>query len=271
MSVAVVHRQVVILARGFGVVDLARGTAATEMSTYDPGYAQWCTELRTRNPPPARNDNCDSEPITVRHHLTHTAQAKPGTNYDDNGFLFARLTAVIDALSAKGFNRSIEEDILEPLVMRDTALGAIDAHKAGVVARMARPYKLGQDLNLVEPATVNPPFGYISAASGLIFDRHGSCQIRCRNRSRHRLQRTGRSSRSGQGEGSLWARLVRAGRTEAATVLALRLVWTRSRRSPDRALTLIPDRASSVFLLGKGDAQRSAFVTAFLDTFERNS
>ena len=109
MSVAVVHKQAVILARGFGIVDLAKGTAATEntpypiasltktfaaavimrlveagkldldeaMSTYDPGYAQWCAGLKSSNLPAGRNYNCDSERITVRHHLTHTAQGKP--------------------------------------------------------------------------------------------------------------------------------------------------------------------------------------------------
>jgi CubicO group peptidase (beta-lactamase class C family) len=153
MSVAVLHKQAVILARGFGVVDLAKGTAATEntpypiasltktfaaallmrlvdagkldldeaMSTYDGGYAEWCASLKTRNVPAARNYNCDTERITVRHHLTHTAQGKPGTNYDYNGFLFSRLTNIVDAVSAKNFMRSLEEDILDPLGMRDTA------------------------------------------------------------------------------------------------------------------------------------------------------
>jgi CubicO group peptidase (beta-lactamase class C family) len=111
MSVAVVHKQAVILARGFGVVDLAKGTAATEntpypiasltktfaaavimrlveagkldldeaMSTYDPGYARWCARVKASILPVARTYNCDSERITVRHHLTHTAQGKPGT------------------------------------------------------------------------------------------------------------------------------------------------------------------------------------------------
>jgi hypothetical protein len=44
---------------------------------------------------------------------------------------------------------------------------------------------------------------------------------------------------------------------------------------PDRQLTLIllacTDRASSVFFLGNGDPLRSAFVTAFLDTFSRGA
>src|SRR5215831_13031017 len=104
MSVAVVHEQTVILARGFGVVDLANGTKATEttpypiasltktfasavimrlveagkldldeaMSTYDRGYAAWCADLKARGA--ARNYKCDSRRITLRHHLTHTAE-----------------------------------------------------------------------------------------------------------------------------------------------------------------------------------------------------
>jgi hypothetical protein len=46
-------------------------------------------------------------------------------------------------------------------------------------------------------------------------------------------------------------------------------------KMPDRQLTLIllacTDRASSVFFLGNGDPLRSAFVTAFLDTFSRGA
>src|ERR1041385_5098840 len=113
MSVAVLHKQEVILARGFGVVDIAQGTPASvdtpyhiasltktfaaavimrlseegkldldePMARYDPGYAQWCREIKERNAPWARNYHGESERITVRHHLTHTAQGKPGTAY----------------------------------------------------------------------------------------------------------------------------------------------------------------------------------------------
>jgi CubicO group peptidase (beta-lactamase class C family) len=319
MSVAVVHKQAVILARGFGVVDLANGTAATEntpypiasltktfasavimrlveagkldldeaMSTYDPGYAQWCAGLKTRNHPAARSYNCDSERVTVRHHLTHTAQGKPGTYYEYNGFLFARLSAVVDALSARGLNRSIEEDILEPLGMRDTALGANDPHKADVVARMAKPYKLDQEGNLVEPATVNPPFDYMSAASGLIstvmdlakYDAAIDRDIVYSAQTKQQIWTVGRSPtgrRFPYGLGWFvqefsppWPRLLwhYGWYSDAFSSLLLKM--------PDRQLTLIllacTDRASSVFLLGNGDALRSAFATAFLDTFGRNS
>jgi CubicO group peptidase (beta-lactamase class C family) len=200
MSVAVLHRQAVIFARGFGVVDLMSNTKATEntpypiasltktfaaavimrlveagkldldeaMSTYDPGYAGWCADIKTRGLAAARNYNCDSRRITVRHHLTHTAEGEPGTAFEYNGFLFARLTAVVDAVSTKGLNRAIEEDILDPLGMTDTALAGNDPHKADVIARMAKPYKLDAASNPSDPGTLRLPLGYMSAASGLI-------------------------------------------------------------------------------------------------------
>jgi CubicO group peptidase (beta-lactamase class C family) len=315
MSVAVVHKQAVILARGFGVVDLAQGTAATEitpypiasltktfaaavimrlveagkldldeaMSTYDPGYAQWCARVKSSNLPVARTYLCDSERITVRHHLTHTAQGKPGTYYDYNGFLFARLTAVVDALSPKGFNRSIEEDILEPLGMKDTALGANDPHKADVVGRMAKPYKLDEEWRLVEPITVNPPFDYMGAAAGLIstvmdLAKYDAAIDRDLVYSAPAKQQVWTAATSSTGQrlpyGLGWF-------VQEFSAPRSRLLWhygwypdafsSLLLKMPERQLTLIllacTDRASSVFLLGNGDAFRSAFATAFLDTF----
>ncbi|MBV8935311.1 MAG: beta-lactamase family protein [Alphaproteobacteria bacterium] len=136
MSVAVVQSQELRLARGFGIVDLAQGTPAAAdtpypvasltktfaaavimrlveagkldldeaMATYDPDYLHWCE--RIKDLPEARNFNCAAERITVRHHLTHTAQGKPGTAYAYNGVLFARLSAVVDAVSPRGFKRA---------------------------------------------------------------------------------------------------------------------------------------------------------------------
>ena len=128
------------MARGFGVVDLAVGTPAAAdtpypvasltktfaaavimrlveagkldldeaMATYDPDYRHWCQTIKDL--PEARNYNRATERITVRHHLTHTAQGKPGTTYAYNGFLFARLSAVVDVVSPRGFKRAVEEE-----------------------------------------------------------------------------------------------------------------------------------------------------------------
>jgi CubicO group peptidase (beta-lactamase class C family) len=198
MSIAVVQAQELILARGFGIVDLAEGTPAgadtpypvasltktfaaavimrlveagkldldEPMATYDPEHGHWCE--RIKDLPEARDYNCAAERITVRHHLTHTAQGKPGRAYAYNGVLFARLSAVVDTMSPRGFKRAVEEDILEPLGMRDTALGAGDPNKAAVIASMAKPYALNRDWTLTRPTVLRPPLDYFSAASGLI-------------------------------------------------------------------------------------------------------
>jgi CubicO group peptidase (beta-lactamase class C family) len=312
MSVAVLHKQDVILARGFGVVDLAKGTPASEhtpypvasltktfaaavimrlveegkldldepMSRYDPGFAQWCSEVKARSAPWARNYNCDSERITVRHHLTHTAQGKPGSAYQYNGSLFARLTAVIDALSPKGFIRAIEEDILNPLGMNDTALGAADPNKAGVIARMAKPYRLDPDLKVVESTTFTPPLDYISTASGIIstvmdLAKYDVAIDRDKVYRPQVKRQIWTATRSPAGQrfpyGLGWFVWEAFGRfywhygwySDAFSSLHFKV--------PDRELTLIllacTDRASSIFGLGYGDPIRSAFVTAFLDSF----
>ena len=314
MSVAVLHRQEVILARGFGVVDLSKGTPASEhtpypiasltktfaaaiimrlveagnldldqpMSRYDPGYAQWCGELKARNPPWARNYNCESERITVRHHLTHTAQGRPGTAYQYNGSLFARLTAVIDALSPKGFKRAVEVDILDPLGMNDTALGAADSNKTGVIARMARPYRLDADFKVVESTIFTPPLDYITAASGMIstvmdLAKYDVAIDRDKVYGPQAKQQIWTPAKSPAGQKFpyglgwfVWEPFAKfywhyGWYPEAFSSLLFKV--------PDRELTLIllacTDRASSVFWLGSGDPLRSAFVTTFLDSFGR--
>jgi CubicO group peptidase (beta-lactamase class C family) len=319
MSVAVVHKQAVVLARGFGVVDVAKGIEATEntpypvasltktfasavimrlveggkldldekFSTYDPDYAQWCARLKTLSTPLAKNYNCGSARITVRHHLTHTAQGEPGTNYEYNGVLFARLSNVVDALSPKGYARSIEDDILTPLGMNDTALGAADPKKAGVISRMAKPYRLDRDWALVESDSFSPPFSSVNASVGII-----STVL---DLARYDVAIDRDIVYSPQAKQQVWT----AGISPTGRRLPYGLGWfvfnvpgSDARypwhygwyggafssllfKMPDRELTLIllacTDRASSVFWPGNGDPLRSAFVTAFLDAFGRAS
>jgi CubicO group peptidase (beta-lactamase class C family) len=314
MSIAVVQAQEVVLARGFGIVDIAEGTPAAAdtpypvasltktfaasvvmrlveagkldldeaMASYDPNYRHWCE--RIKDVPEARNYNCAAERITVRHHLTHTAQGKPGTAYAYNGFLFARLSAVVDAVSPRGFKRSVEEDILETLGMDDTALGAGDPKKAAVIARTAKPYALNRDWTLTPPAVLRPPLDYFSAASGLIstvldlakydvaIDRDQIYSPEAKRQVWTRMQSpTGERFPYGLGW-FVWELRGRAPMPwhygyypDASSALLLKV--------PDWRLTLIllasSDRASSPFGLGSGDPIRSPFVTAFLDALGR--
>jgi CubicO group peptidase (beta-lactamase class C family) len=318
MSAAILQNQQVIMARGFGLADIARGIKATEatpypiasltktfatsvlmrlvdagkidldrpMQTYDPDYAKWCADLKAPHDTSWPQFHCNIEQITVREHLNHTEQGVPGMNFEYSAVLFARLTAVIDAVSDKGFLRSVEEDILEPLGMHDTALGTNDAHKAGVVARMAQAYALDRDWNLVDVSggrsfdRINASSGIISTAAdlakfdigidrGLVYSAQAKQQIWS-----PAISPTGDRFPYGLG----WF-------VQGDFGTKSQLVWHYGQypnafssllfKVPSQQLTFIllasTERASSVFELGNGDPLRSAFVSAFLDAFVRET
>jgi len=58
---------------------------------------------------------CDTERITVRHHLTHTSQGVPGEAYRYNGFLYGLLSWVAEAASGESFADLLIEYITGPL------------------------------------------------------------------------------------------------------------------------------------------------------------
>jgi CubicO group peptidase (beta-lactamase class C family) len=317
MSLAVLHKQDVILARGFGVVDVASGTSATEttpypiasitktfaaavimklvdegkldldepISRYDPRSAQWCARLKPVSEAPAKGDISAAERITMRHLLSHTSQGTPGTSFEYSSGLFAHLTAIIDAVSPRSYVRSVDHDILDPLSMRDTALGAKDAGKQAVIARMAKPYRLDPDRKLEETGIGTRSFDHINTASGIIstvmdlakydigIDRGAVYSPQAKQQIwTATVSPTGQKFPYGlgwfvQGEpGSKWEMVWHYGQYPTAfSSLLFKL--------PSRELTLIllacSERASSVFALGNGDPLRSAFVTAFLDEFAR--
>ncbi len=318
MSAAILQNQQVIMAHGFGLADIARGIKASEttpypiasltktfasavlmrlvdagkidldqpMQTYDPDYAKWCADLKAPHNSSRPEFHCDIEQITVREHLNHTEQGVPGMNFEYSALLFARLTAVIDAVSDKGFLRSVEQDILEPLGMNDTALGTGDAHKASVVARMAQAYALDHNWNLVDVSggrsfdRINASSGIISTVAdlakfdigidrGLVYSAQAKQQIWT-----PAISPTGEKFPYGLG----WF-------VQGDFGTKSQLVWHYGQypnafssllfKVPSRQLTLIllasTERASSVFELGNGDPQRSAFVSAFLDAFARDT
>jgi CubicO group peptidase (beta-lactamase class C family) len=315
MSVAILRRQEVILARGFGLADIARGTKATEttpypiasltktfatavimrlvdqgkldldapMAAYDLDYAKWCASLKGSHDS-WPNFHCDAGQITVRQHLSHTEQGTPGTSFEYSAILFARLTAVIDAVSDKGFLRAVEDDILVPLGMNDTALGTKDPHKAAVVARMAEAYVLDRNWTAVDAGS-GRSFDRINASSGIISS--------VADLAKYDIGIDRNLVYSAQAKQQIWTPAVSPAGEKFPYGLGWfvqgdfgaksQMVWHYGQypnafssllfKVPDRQLTLIllasTERASSVFMLGNGDPLRSAFVTAFLDGFGR--
>src|SRR5262249_29123665 len=124
--------------------------------------------LKSVSESPAKSHSSAAERITLRHLLSHTSQGTPGTSFEYSSGLFAHLTAVINAVSPRDYVRSLEQDIFDPLSMRDTALGAKDANKRTVIARMAKPYRLDPDGKLEETGIGTRSFDHVNAASGII-------------------------------------------------------------------------------------------------------
>jgi CubicO group peptidase (beta-lactamase class C family) len=195
ISVAVLRRQEVVFARGFGYADVENEIPATENTPYyiasctKPfaaavimqlvevgqldldaamadilndaafpfptgtiyGYASLCERIMelskdTSGPyAPYRSlfedYRCDTERITVRHHLTHTSQGVPGEAYQYNGFLYGLLSWVVEAASEKRFADLLVENITAPLEMTSTVPSPSDSGRQQVLAELAKPYR----------------------------------------------------------------------------------------------------------------------------------
>ncbi|MEP7325266.1 MAG: serine hydrolase domain-containing protein [Gemmatimonadota bacterium] len=108
---------------------------------------------------------CRTEPITVRHHLTHMAQGVPGTAYRYNGFLYGMLAPVVEVASGKSFWSALREGILRPSGMDRTTFSPEngDSATAPVVALSYRRDSTGQAV----PSTCQD-CGGLNAGSGLV-------------------------------------------------------------------------------------------------------
>jgi CubicO group peptidase (beta-lactamase class C family) len=193
MSVAVVQEGRVVLARGFGYADIEHEIPATEhtpyriasltkpiaaaivmqlveegkldldtsIATYEPGYAELCEQLQPMFEPAYQ---CDTEAITVRHHLTHTAQGTPGNGYLYNGNLYAVLSQVTENVSGQSFEQALTERVIAPLHMEETATSQHSA-PPDILAQLAQPYRTNGSGYAMPSAY---PGMHTSAAAGII-------------------------------------------------------------------------------------------------------
>ena len=194
LSLAVLRRQQVLFAEGFGYANLEKKIPATPETPYNiasltkpfsatvlmklveegrldldaelavllekediertgrtiHGYSDACQKIKKasrnpflRYPSLIRNYRCDSERITVRHHLTHTAQGVPGENYRYNGFLFGFLSSVAEVASGKDFEKMLVETIVAPLGMTRTIPSWDTELRDCVLAERATYYRKG--------------------------------------------------------------------------------------------------------------------------------
>jgi len=188
-SAAVVKKQHILWARGFGCADIASGTPATPHTPYhlasltkpisatillqlveegivdlESPISQYGIQL------PSRGEIC------VKHLLSHTSQGIPGSRYKYHGDRFGLIDRVMTSATGSTLRDLVIERIIEPLGMVDTLPSPvgdeIDAYENGDGSprfqdawnRLATPYWLVKGYGNVigEYAT------YFGAAAGLI-------------------------------------------------------------------------------------------------------
>lgn len=250
------------------------------------GYADACQKIRaaSRNPSFRRyayligDFHCDSEPITVRHLLAHTAQSIPGENYRYNGYLFGFLSSVAEVASGKDFDQLLVETIIKPLGMDRTVPSWDDRIRDRMLMERATYYR-------------KEPFGFVpseyrtrlSASAGMVstvmdldkFDQAMDHDLVVSQESKDAMFTSTRSNSGKQLPCGLgWF---------VQEYKGMKLVWHYGHapraysslilKCLDRDATLIilanSDGASAPFDLGAGDVMKSPFASAFIAFTEK--
>ena len=194
MSAAVVKDGRILWSRGFGFADVAHHVPATQHTLYPiasltkPVAATLFLKLLEQGKVSLDDPlkkyvprDFQTERVHVRHIMTHTAAAftpgsAPGDAYMYSGSFYGYLTFVIANGSGMGFRRFLIDSLLEPTGMTESVPGhdvfaslasadsvstALQNRYSTSLTRLAIPYLLVGDDNLVAPY---PPTGVNSAA-----------------------------------------------------------------------------------------------------------
>jgi len=251
------------------------------------GYASACDriiELQNDNSYPIafllQDYNCNTQRITVRHHLTHTSQGIPGEKYQYNGLLFAFLTFVIEAASGESFKEQLVKKIIEPLGMTSTFPDNSGNANTQVLKDCAKPYQIDKEGN---PVLSNFDYteGAIYASAGMIstvldlakFDIAMNQNLLISEKSKEEMF-TSTLTSSGQPlpYGLGWF---------VQTYKGIKLIWhygyepgaysSLILKIPEKETTLIllanSDGASASFGLGEGNIFNSPFAVEFINLF----
>lgn len=309
ISLAVVQGGEIVEARGFGYADLTRRTIATERTTYpvasltkpiaatiimqlveegridldapfaryDPDYASLCAQLQGPNIYGISNYHCATRSITVRHHLTHTAQGDPGTTFIYHSGVYGLLARVVARVTGTSFEQALDERIITPLQMNATAAGQGRASPE-ILAALAQPYRVDvQGKHYVAPF----PVQNVDAAAGIVsnvldmatFSTALDQNLLVSEESRKAMWTPARSADG---------RVLPYGlgwfvQEVAGTPIVWHYGWWPDAFSallvkvPEQDVTLVllanSDGLSAPFDLGEGDVLRSPFAVAFLEHF----
>jgi CubicO group peptidase (beta-lactamase class C family) len=153
MAAAIVKNRKVVWVQGFGYADLENGIEVTPdtpfrlasvTKTYastilmrlveqghldlDDPVSKFGIELQSRGT------------ITVRHLFSHTSEGNPGSSYKYSGDRYSLLDRVVEHTTGRSFAVNLEELIITPLGLKNTAVGA-----EGLAVPLAKPYSFTKD------------------------------------------------------------------------------------------------------------------------------
>lgn len=324
LSLAVLYRQQILFAEGFGYANLDKQISATQDTPYNlasltkpfsaavlmkleeegrldldaelavllenevitrgnrtfHGYAEACQKIKDASRTPSfryasliKDYRCDTERITVRHLLTHTAQGVPGENYRYNGFLFGILSSVAEVVSGKGFDKLLVETIIAPLGMDRTIPSWDDRIRERLLFERATYYRKDQFgfIPSEYPTRLSASAGMISTVTDLAkFDLAMDRDLVVSRESKKAMFAATRSKSGKQLPYGLgWF---------VQEYKGMKLIWHYGHapkaysslilKCLDREATLIllanSDGASAPFDLGAGDVMKSPFASAFI-------
>lgn len=105
--------------------------------------------------------------ITLRQHLNQTCEGVPGELFNYNGFLYGRLSRVVDNVSKRDFETLVREDIIQKLKMTNSLPMQSDSSKPEILKRLAKPYYINEKNELVL-GEYSEPDSPIGAGAGII-------------------------------------------------------------------------------------------------------
>ena len=268
------------------IADILEDTKFTYGDLNMHGYAEACRKIKAFSTDPEfeyafllKDYRCSTEKITVRHHLTHTAQGVPGSSYRYNGFLFNFLSRVAEEVSKKSYSELLVENITAPLEMNRTVPCPQEDRCDRILADRAKYYRVGfgGDFELSSyPTKLSSSAGIVSTVLDLAkFDVGIDQNLIVTEASKESMFTQNRSNRGDRLPYGLgWFVQHYKGRKliwhyghapKAYSALILKVL------EEDITLILLTnsDGASADFRLGAGNVLRSPFAVVFLNLFTK--
>jgi CubicO group peptidase (beta-lactamase class C family) len=172
LSVAIVQDGKVILSRGFGFADLEEHRPATPETPYNiasvskpisaavalklvelgkldldrpmtayRGYSEFCDEFRQGGGIFARDLHCDTEPLTLRHVLSHTVNGKAGEAFRYNPPMYSWASRPMAEATGEPFSTLVERYVFAPAGMsRSARIHRKLPLREDLAKELARPY-----------------------------------------------------------------------------------------------------------------------------------